>query len=539
MILKLAYTDNFRDMRLRNEIFWALTVAGERNLDVAIDAPPDLHPYSWQASYFYRGARLSHDAFCRSLRMTLISKITSNCGGEMAEKLIRMADFGDILRTAGELGPIQAQTTEREIVEGLIRDALEVAVNAMGDSVPNPLDPSLSLEVAGIGPSVRIIESNTRPIVIPLLLKQDDQISEYRIIVKHEDIRRDQIILNFIRMMQRIVKRELCEQLHMVTYNVLPTSRNSGLIQFVRGAATLDFIESNHGSYKAYLEACAKKRVRDIERGKVANRNGMCFVEYTLERLMELACQEWGSAEEWVNLDAKLKRKYCVKVVLKEIEERFMRSLAGYSVATWLLGVGDRHTKNVMVCEDGRYFHIDYGFVFGKDPKILQPPVRVTANELGVLGDNYERFMSLASRTFNCARHHVNLFVSLLLPLTVPTVPNRCEDLITHEDLTGHLRTRFLPGNGDREAALTFRAKLERDYDGAVLHTGGESINDKFRKVVHGASSALTSIVEFMNPSDDAKDSQSIPSAAVSNGKNDDDDDDEGEWMHLSSSSEL
>ena len=98
MILKLAYTDNFRDMRLRNEIFWALTVAGERNLDVAIDAPPDLHPYSWQASYFYRGARLSHDAFCRSLRMTLISKITSNCGGEMAEKLIRMADFGDILR---------------------------------------------------------------------------------------------------------------------------------------------------------------------------------------------------------------------------------------------------------------------------------------------------------------------------------------------------------------------------------------------------------------------------------------------------------
>ena len=63
---------------------------------------------------------------------------------------------------------------------------------------------------------------------------------------------------------------------------------------------------------------------------------------------------------------------------------------------------------------------------------------------------------------------------------------------------------------------------------------------------MHGASSALTSIVEFMNPSDDAKDSQSIPSAAVSNGKNDDDDDDdddndddEGEWMHLSSSSEL
>ena len=119
----------------------------------------------------------------------------------------------------------------------------------------------------------------------------------------------------------------------------------------------------------------------------------MCFVEYTLGAAHGTSLPGVGLGRRVVNLDAKLKRKYCVKVVLKEIEERFMRSLAGYSVATWLLGVGDRHTKNVMVCEDGRYFHIDYGFVFGKDPKILQPPVRVTANELGVLGDNYERFI--------------------------------------------------------------------------------------------------------------------------------------------------
>ena len=136
-----------------------------------------------------------------------------------------------------------------------------------------------------------------------------------------------------------------------------------------------------------------------------------------------------------------------------------------------------------MVSSDGRYFHIDYGFVFGKDPKILQPPVRVTTNELAVLGENYERFMSLATRTFNCARHHVNLFVSLLLPLTVPSSVTQYvrENFITHEDLIGHLRSRFLPGNGDREAALTFRSKLERVYDGAALHNGSESLNDQFR----------------------------------------------------------
>lgn len=64
-----------------------------------------------------------------------------------------------------------------------------------------------------------------------------------------------------------------------------------------------------------------------------------------------------------------------------------MNSCAGYAVATYLIAVGDRHLENLMVTKNGNMFHVDFGFILGKNPPkkgLFVPQIRI--NKPMILG---------------------------------------------------------------------------------------------------------------------------------------------------------
>jgi phosphatidylinositol 3-kinase len=81
--------------------------------------------------------------------------------------------------------------------------------------------------------------------------------------------------------------------------------------------------------------------------------------------------------------------------------------------------VGDRHLDNLMLTKSGKLFHIDFGYILGRDPKPLPPPMKLSKEMVeamgGVHSEHYQQFRKLCYTTFLHLRRSGTLLMAVLV----------------------------------------------------------------------------------------------------------------------------
>jgi phosphatidylinositol 3-kinase len=171
-------------------------------------------------------------------------------------------------------------------------------------------------------------------------------------------------------------------------------------------------------------------------------------------------------------------------MIKKEVMSTYVKSCSGYCVATYLLGVGDRHLDNILIHQNGHLLHCDYSFILGQDPKTYLP-MRITDEMIKGFGgqesDNYDMFLSFTGAAFLALRRHNS--VHTLLSHLRNMVHANLEDLSINqqpEEAILAMRGRFRLDLNDDDALAyienvvkkSIASKMWRAVD--VMHSLGK-----------------------------------------------------------------
>ncbi|PYI19489.1 putative phosphoinositide 3-kinase [Aspergillus violaceofuscus CBS 115571] len=240
--------------------------------------------------------------------------------------------------------------------------------------LPLPLDPEVM--VTGCHPDeANVFKSSLSPLQI--VFKTADG-RKYPILFKvGDDLRQDQLVIQIIILMDRLLQKENLD-LKLTPYRILATNATAGAVQFIP-SASLSAISAKYKSVLAYLKE--------------------------------------NNPDDTEPLG-----------VRKETMDTYIKSCAGYCVITYLLGVGDRHLENLLLTPDGHFFHADFGFILGRDPKPFAPMMKLCKEMVEGMGGTtsplYLQFKQYCFTAYTTLRKSANLILNLFSLMVDANIPD-------------------------------------------------------------------------------------------------------------------
>ncbi|RDB21050.1 Phosphatidylinositol 4-kinase PIK1alpha [Hypsizygus marmoreus] len=195
------------------------------------------------------------------------------------------------------------------------------------------------------------------------------------------DLRQEQLAVQLIREFQRIWEEEKCS-CWVRYFRILITGGTSGLVETITDAVSI------HSIKKA-------EYARRIAEGR--------FGHVTLLDHFKSTYGDPSSAK------------------FARAQRNFAKSLAGYSVVTYLLQIKDRHNGNILLDRDGHLIHIDFGFILSNTPGNIgfeAAPFKLPPEYIEVLGGvdgaPFLEFRRLFREGFEAARKHCDRIITLV-----------------------------------------------------------------------------------------------------------------------------
>lgn len=357
-----------------------------------------------------------------SVRFGLILEAYCRGSREHVALLARQAEALDKLKAASEL--VRARhLSSKERARTALHDFLseEHCARALAD-VRSPLEPGNRLARVRVD-RCRVMDSKMRPLWL-VWRNADRHADDAHLILKNgDDLRQDMLTLQMIRIMDRLWKDEGLD-LRMSPYGCISTEHRFGMIEVVVDAETIANIQKEKGTFSA-TSAFRK-----------------------------------GSLLAWLRDHNRTER------ALDKAIEEFTLSCAGYCVATYVLGVADRHSDNIMIRRSGRLFHVDFGHILGhfkekfgfrreRVPFVLTHDFVHVINRGKKEAKEFEAFQRSCEQAFSILRRHGYLILSLCAMMISTGLP----ELSSEKDLS-YLRETLVLDKSDDDAIAHFRSKF-------------------------------------------------------------------------------
>uniref|UniRef100_A0A8C1SYN3 Phosphatidylinositol-4-phosphate 3-kinase, catalytic subunit type 2 alpha n=1 Tax=Cyprinus carpio TaxID=7962 RepID=A0A8C1SYN3_CYPCA len=236
-----------------------------------------------------------------------------------------------------------------------------------------------------------------------------------------EDLRQDMLALQMIRIMDRIWLQEGLD-LRIVNFKCISTGKDKGMVELVPSSETLRKIQVENGVTGSFKDKPLAEWLR-----------------------------KYNPAED----------EY------EKASENFIYTCAGCCVATYILGICDRHNDNIMLRSTGHMFHIDFGKFLGhaqmigsfkrdRAPFVLTSDMAYVINGGERPTSRFQLFVDLCSQAYNLIRKHSNLFLNLLSLMTQSGLP----ELTGVQDLK-YVYDALQPQTTDAEATIFFTRLIE------------------------------------------------------------------------------